>query len=114
MSAGPSKSSSYCSFPSTNKTTTLADAVFVHVPHELWRLSRSSTSISASSSNIRRVRSRTSSRSARIRASLVRSHCESTPARNLRGGNIIGYAMVLSIHFNREPSESKFVDVPIP
>ena len=53
-----------------------------------------------------------SSRSAWIRASSVRSHCESTPApRNLRGGNIIGYTMVTlyptHLISNQKPSESE-------
>ena len=103
------------SFPTTRKTTTLAGAIFVHAPHELWRLSSSSNSISASSSDFRRVRSQTSPRSVWIGASPIRSHCESTPARrDLGGGNIIGYAMVLPIPSTSFPTESpRLVDVPI-
>ena len=105
-------------FPTTRKTTTLADTIFVHIPHELWRLSSSSNSISASSSDFRKVRSRTSSPSVWIRASPVRSHCESIPARrDLGGGNIIGNAVVLSTPSTSFPTEShpspRLVDVPI-
>ena len=37
------------------KTSTLGEAVFVHVPHEFVRSSRSSNSTSASSSGLRRI-----------------------------------------------------------
>ena len=48
----------------------------------------------ASTSELRRVSSRISPRSAEIRASPVHSRCESTPARrDLRGGNTLGYTM---------------------
>ena len=98
------------SFPTT---TTLDDAIFVHFPHELWRLSRNSNSILASSSDFRRVRSKTSSRSVWIRASQVGSRCESDPARrDLRGGNIIGNAMVRSTPSTSFPTKSHPSPIP--
>ena len=99
------------SFPTTRKTTTLADAIFVHIPHELWRLSRNSNSILAWRSDFRKARSQTSPRSAWIRASPIRSHCEAGPARrDLRG--VISPATHGALHLNcvipnRKPSESK-------
>ena len=50
--------------PHHQKTSSLADTVFIHVPREL-----SFNSTSASSSGLRRVKSRISSRSAWIRSS---------------------------------------------
>ena len=94
--------------PTTRKTTTLADTIFVHVPHELWQSLRSPNSSSALSSDIRRVRSWTSSRSVWIRASPVCSQCESTPAqRDLRG--VMSPATQDALHpirivSNRKPS----------
>ena len=85
------------SVPPPEKNSTLADTVLVHVPREFLRSSRSSNSTSASSSDLRRVRSRMSSHSAWIRSSLVRLHCGYTPVRkDLRGSNIIGYTVETS------------------
>ena len=87
------------SFPTTRKTTTLADAIFVHTPHELWRLSRNCNSISASKSDVVSQcldQSFSSPFALRIHPS----------SKDLRGGNIIGNAMVLSTPSTSFPTES--------
>ena len=80
--------------PYHQKNSTIADAVFIHVPRYFVRSLRSSNSIPASNSGLRRVRSWVSSHSAWIRVSAVRSHCESTQTRReFRGNDIIRYMM---------------------
>ena len=88
--------------PSVQKTSTPANTVFIRVPREL-----SFNWTSASSSDLRRVKSRISSCSAWIRSS-----------KRSERGNIIGYVMALSIPSTSFPTESHLsptlVDVPIP
>ena len=82
-----------------------------HVPHEFVPSSRSSNSISASTLGLRRVRSRMSSRSAWIRAALVRSQCGSTPARKKsEGGNVMVYTMI-TLHSHPRHFQPKAIQV---
>ena len=105
------------SFTTTKRTTTLADTVFVHSPHELCRLSRNSNSISASSSDIRRVRSRTSSLQC-LDQSSSRFALRIRPSSKRSERGVIGNAMVLPIPSTSFPTKSypspRVVDVPIP